>query len=396
MTFVWPHHPNWASAFRHQIAFRTSTWRAQDGSQSRTATRFEPRETFSYQAAALTPDDFEAVRRDMVLRQRQEIVMPRWGRAANLAAAVPAGATEIPVSIVHGWMRPGAELALVSGAAPSHLTGLAEILSVSGATITLTAALPAPHPAGAVVAEAFRGQLAASARFDLPAAQMGVLAVRFDVTPGAAAAAAAGTPGETLGGLEVLTEPPNWGRGVDEDFRVRRETVDPGYGVPANLHPEDTSEVLVRSRLLRTTPAGAVGVEQFFRRHLGAHTAFYAPSEVADFRAASAAQGGLDTLTVAGTAAADLFGGDMHRAISLHTADGSRVVRRVSGAAVSGGNTVVTVTEPWAETLPPSAIRRVGALHRAYFGTDTLTIDWLNQSTAQIDLRVERVKDVWA
>lgn len=389
--FTWPYPPNWDDTFKATYRFKTEVISSFKGKEQRIAQRFEPRVEFEFDAVAL-PREFGAVQRDLHLRQNEEIVMPFWARAVRTTAQINSGTTTLIAPVAKPWMVPGALMCFAHGRAAESI----RITSVSGTSVTLESGVTRDWPVRTLLCEGFPGYLSDRIKQRFRTSRVGELGVTFDATPGATPAPGLSGAQTLLDGLDVFDFPINWADMPTFDHEVIRETVDFGYGVFDHQQPVPFPFTVRETRVNRFNAEDLLRLEQFFRRCRGSQREFYASSGIEDLTAANQLAAGSATLVVEGTAtAAYLQNNTVNRAVHVRTRFGD-LYRQISGVAVSGQNTAITLRTTWGTTISQADIRRVSILNVVRFASDDMTIEWTTPEVGNAKVSLQTLEDHWS
>jgi hypothetical protein len=179
--------------------------------------------------------------------------------------------------------------------------------------------------------------------------------------------------------------PINWARGLDTAFVWPVEQVDFGFGRTTLHRPVDFSARTRGATILAASPAEAEAAVAFFLRQRGRRGTFWLSTLENDLPPVSPLAADSATLTVTGEATAEAYGNSpAHKAVALHLADGRTIYRPVASLAVSGGDSLLTVTANWGEAIPVAQVRACSWLMKARFGSDDLVVEWLTNEVAQM------------
>jgi hypothetical protein len=183
------------------------------------------------------------------------------------------------------------------------------------------------------------------------------LTIRAAVEPGTEPDEDEGSAEATFDGREVfLTKPDRWQAFEIALGQPGRERVDFSMGVFADFHPVAFAQRVWQAQYTACSAAKAETLRAFTARMKGQRGEFFMPTFLADLVVTAPANAGTSTLRVADAGVARDYGDDpVHQAIAVLMADGSWQFRKVASMAVSGDETVLTLSAAWSTTVPISA-----------------------------------------
>lgn len=380
---LWPYSPNWSAGFTIKRSFATDIFDSRDNHEQRRALNVAPRFAVNYRTVVQDAERNEASR---WLRrfQNKPAIIPDFTRWARLTGA--SGASTLTVSPLPPWVGEAQRLALCGAALESVL-----VASVAGTTITLDDPLVGTWGIGAVLRPTFRGLLEgrlSSERMNKAAAQ---ISISLDVYPGGEPPRATGTAWASVGTREVFTPLPDYAGSPSLDYLWPVESVDFKYGRTAQFRPIDTPQNLVEADFNGLDTGATAEVEQFFDRMKGRRTAFYLPSGESD---ASFVASGASSVTVAGADLAQGFAsfdfGAFEYGVAVWLTDGTALYRRIASVAVSGANSVITVTTAWGVGL--TSVARISLMPLVRFASDEMTTTWRSALSSRIRLAFQTVR----
>ena len=122
-----------------------------------------------------------------------------------------------------------------------------------------------------------------------------------------------------------------------------------------------------------------------FYRSYGKQKAFYVESQIAEIGLGQDIVQGGSSFAIRGTEFFSTFADSVvYRWIRFNRRAADPVVKLVSSIDTIGGDTIVTVSTPFAEAVSVSEVYRAGWLLRSRFETDLLTLDWLTDGVAEV------------
>ena len=211
-----------------------------------------------------------------------------------------------------------------------------------------------------------------------------------------------GTPGTSFEDLEVFDFPISWSEGVRVDIEDPRLPVDYEYGRrevlygssfrendPATVVPYDYPTISRRGTVVCDTVDKAIKLQNFFRRHRGMQREFYLPNPQKDFKIVrfQTNMSG-DNLIVAEDFDVNFLRNDfVHQAVCVKN-QGVMAFNRIETIVenATGTRFWLQLESDW--TLPPasSEIRTGSFLDVAHFASDSLTVEWLSDEVAQVQV----------
>jgi hypothetical protein len=330
----------------------------------------------------------------MSYAQNKPFIMPDWTRRSTLASPAVSGGSTIVLADAPSWVFDGRALFLFDGRTRPTPVYVASML---GSTVTLADPLSAAWPAGTIVLPGPVGLLVDEIDNSSPVNGLAVVKVNFKVEPGSEPYVAPPAAPVTYNGFEVCTFRPNWANSLTQNFIYPMEQVDYDRGPVANFFPYDFPSRSRRASFTAMDEAEGREFEEFFDRMKGQRGEFYMPTGVNDLPPLSDLASGTATLTVADTLAATYYSNSkVFKALAVQMRDGTFHYRLVNSLVPSGGNTVITVNTNWPSTLAASDIVMISWMPVWRFASDTLTMDWLTNSVARLDLPMRTLEQLTA
>lgn len=387
---LWRYQPDWSAGYEVTRSFRTDIFTSRNDTEQRRALRDVPRLAARYRTV-VQDDDRQAANHFLRAWQNKPTAVPDFARYSALTGSSLAGASTLTHASPPAWIAAG-QLLVLCGAELE----LIEVVSVVGATVTLADPLANAWPSGSIIRPAIFGLLTgqlASTRFHRGAAQ---LSVQIDAYPGGEPPEAQGTADTTFNGYEVFTAEPNWAGSPPLNYIWPVEPVDYGIGRTAQFRPIEVAQRLVEAEFTGLAPSAAQAIEQAFLRAKGRRGAFYRPTTEKDFTLAATAASASSTFLHSGTDLADDFGSidyaEEPAAIEVCKTDGTRLHRLITDIAVSGGNSLVTVSSAWPSNLTTSNVARISWMPLVRFASDDLTTAWRSPMSATIRTAFQSVR----
>ena len=389
--FAWPFVPNWRAPFAVTREYRTDTINTRSRREQRRALRTTPRRAFEFEVLLHSADlrEFNGL---MALAQNKPFIMADWSRRAELSVAAILGGATLTFAAIPGWIVAGRALFLYDGAARPQPVIVA---SVAGNVATLTVALLGGWAAGSTVLPGAVGFLSPETTKQRVTSAVATVAVQFSVESASEPATAPPAPAVVFNGREVCLARHNWDEGASVTLNWGAEIVDFQRGAIAYAQPFTFPLETARASFLAATVAEARAFEDLFDRMKGQRGEFYLPSGENDLPPKLGLTGGSATLRIAGTNTALHYNGSaVYVAICVTLRDGSQIYRSVSGIAIDGVDSVVTVTAPWSATVALASIARIAWMPVWRFGSDAMTMEWVTGSVAQLDMALQMLEDL--
>lgn len=376
---VSPLQADWRGSVTETYEFKTEVIEARDGLEQRAALRENPRYTLEHRTLAFKTE-IQRYLGDLVEGQHLPFHVPQGWRRVFLSAAAAAPVSGLSVSEVPFWLVPGRRLVISGGGQVEA----AEVLSITGNTVALAAALRGTFPAGSTVYAAISARAQDGVDFRAETGTIWQGNVVWEQDPAADPWSAPNETVETYEGFEVFTRKPNWRDRPRLSIQQMREIMDAGRGTVAVSTP--TGESQLESRLLFSgfDPATADSLLAFFLRQKGKRGAFWMPTWQQDVPILS----GLGTVTtLAGEDAFFAYSASrvFNTLVARHP-DGSYQVNRIASWATTLGNTSLTMAEPWAAPLTASSLVMWCPMWR--FATDRLEIERVTGTVSEMQFSV--------
>lgn len=394
MAVFLPYVPNWRNGVRDTYEFKTDVFTTRDGSEQRRALRNQSRR--SIEATILLDGERMRSFADAVNRAKdgKVEVADFSAEQAMLTETASAGATVLPIDTTPSWLKDGITCVLMTGRSSQKI----QIDFIDNNAVVLVAPLPKSAAIGAYLLPYVPAQIANSNTLSLYTNQVATAPVRFDVEPGYVVRVpdalpfdetAQGDsvqsfgPAAILFGRYVLLRKPNFLNRPQVQFNLRYETVDYGRGVVKTFTPVPIVSRTLTATYLAMSRADAMAILDIFLRCKGRAGEIYVPTWGSDFPAVLNASDRIVQLP--GTDFYDTYHGDKaHAAVLIRTRSGTLLPREISTMAVSGGNTFVEFHEDLGVTA--SDIEQISWMFVSRFAQDSLTIEWVTNTVANISL----------
>lgn len=371
--------PNWGGGVKIRHEFKTNVITAYDGTETRDAVRQTPRLRVNFDVM-LRHDRARRVMADFIESQVATMAQPLQWRRVELVSSPVLSATIFDVSSVPWWLAEGALVVLSDGVKQEAVT----VAGVAGTTVTIEAGLQQAYTAGDDLFHAYTVRPPDSINLEAQTAKLVTGGVQFDVIPGSDPQSYPVPSYPTFEGRDLFLTKPNWRAGLDFAFSEAPEVSDPGYGAPYVESP--TNRTLVTEKLLFSglDLDAAEALVAFFHRKKGKRTSFWMPTWYRDLEVAVARSAGSATVDFNGEDAHYAYGlgADTHDVLYIAHASGAYQVVRVSSTTLAGGDSRFTLEDTLDEAITTDTF--VCFCPRWRFATDTLDVNWLTDSVAEM------------
>ena len=376
--------PNWRASVTKEISFQTDIVVGRTNREQRRSLRENPRVRIQYTHTAI-PARFQKFIRTFSDNPGQLAAMPDWVSRAEVPGGIVSGTDTFEVAEVRPWMVPGATAYFVDPA--TGATAVHTIDSVAGTSVTIESATSRVWAAGTLIYNTVIGRPDTGVSLSLLSNKAGEAGINFEVDPGRENWPDAGEGALFFAGREVWTTRINWGATPSLVFNQNLIRLDKGRGTIQVRNFDN----IVTERLDVTMTALSVSdvyeIESFYRRHKGRVGEFWRSTYFFDAELALGLQDQDTSAVFHGTDLYDVYAEDpAHVAMEFVLANG-QILRRAIGSwdrDVESDVSTVTFTEPWPGDIAVEEVTRVSWLRLYRFTADTLTIEWLSDTKAQI------------
>lgn len=381
--------PSWpptGQTYRVRYRYLTEVFTSHSGKERRIARRTNPRRSLEF-ASLFSGDQFREFKALLRSGQHLPVMLPEVTRSAVVVTPQSEGATSLELLEVPAWVAPGARM-WAGGFSES-----AEVLTVdevTGTTVSFTSELVHPVPVGAELHPALTGYLAASVAVPRRTNTVASAQIDFTVDPLSEKWDAPGSAEATFNGREVFLRRPNWANPVSMTGSRTEVVVDYGVGPVARYSPVDFGEDTYQATYLNRNREEASALVDFFRRMKGRQGEFYMPTWEPDFVPAGTSTSGSSTMVAEGRGAFDTYSqSTAYDAMFVLLNNGQLLFRRILDVtAAPGGNSQISVSEPWGHLITKDTVVMCGWLPVWRFASDNLTVEWLTNSVANILLNI--------
>lgn len=385
---LWGFPIEWRAGFEEDIAWRTALIVSRDGTEQRIGQRVKPRITYSF-ACTLANDSFRAALNRVAEGQGREFLIPYPREGVALTVDAPVGSTVQTVAEVPSWLTGASQAALVP---PGLSTAeLVDVAAAGGSTVLLDTPLIHAAPAGSKLMQLRSGQFSGGVTLRAITNTVATAGVEFDADPIATPLATYPAAPLTYGGRELWDTAPNWAGGVQHEFQQEHIDLDLDRGPVDAFFPVRYTGRSVQMQYLLRTPDQIDALLGLFYRCRGRQKTFYTPLWASELRPNGNILPGA-TVRFRGRELFDAYADSiMYRKLAFKLPSGL-LYRDVSGMAISGDDTVVTVSE----ALPGitlAELRWCGWLARCRFASDRLSLQWLTDGAAQATITIMTLED---
>jgi hypothetical protein len=352
--------------------FQTNIIMSRQGREQRRALRGNPRRQLEY-STTITGQRWLDYRRFMVRGQRMLVSIAYEARVVTVISALTSNS--FGVDSVPAWLVVGCPLILFKPGGNFFFT---RVFSVVGSTVTITSTAATPIASGTRVYQALFGHLALQLDQANTVTQFGTGKVTFTEDPGLAAADFDIPATTSWNGRECFLFTPNKFEPITITYSTDREDVDFGLGSLTSFDPTGLHQQMFGGTY-GVSVLEAETLRAMFNRMKGQQGEFYMPTFENDLPPFVTATSGTNTLEVAGTDVKSFYQGStifkqlcvfLDEATPISTV----VFNTVSSMALSGGNTVLTLANNWAQDITTSM--KVSWMPVWRFATDMLQMTW--------------------
>lgn len=369
---LWPIPPNWAQGVNETLEWLTSVADSPAGVEQRMSLRTHPRRRIDY--SALVTDTDRAFFDNLVSAAGSSVfLLPLWFDRFELTAQLNAGSTTVfMTTAVHEYVAGGSAVAVFGpGPRDNEIVGVNTVLADR---ITLVAPTASNWPIGTVLhpltAARLQEQPKASRRSD----RVWDVTLSFTASRYNPWATTLWTP-TTYRSYPVLTTAPDDVAARQTEFQRIMEVIDSGF---AEVLHVDTAGAGLRRQAHAWMTHGLVENAEF-RAFLyalrGRQKALWLPTFTADFDLVEPVDSADTTLVVARCGFTDIQGVvDNRRDIQISLTNGTVLYRRITGAAIIGGNERLTIDSAVGQDIAIDDIRRISIMSMGRLDGDGVEI----------------------
>lgn len=377
---LWPYRPDLSSPFEIRRAFRTDIITSRSNKEQRRALRDVARVSARY-STVLTGDDLQAAKHHLRAAQNAPVAVPDHSRYVASTGGSSFGGSSLTIGSPPAWVAPGQILILCDGMVEEMVI----VDTVADPTVNLTDTLSNAWPAGSIVRPALFGLLSGRMRAQRLTRGAHRLDVSVQVYPSAEPVEDEGSASVTFNGYDVLLAEADFSSTPGLDYIWPVEQVDYGIGRTAQFRPVEIAQQVIEAEFNGLSASAAAEIEGQFLRSKGMRGAFYRPSGEKDMMLAADVSASTQ-MNVVGTALANDFGsvdyGAIDVAVEICKTDGTRLHRLITGIAVNGGNSRITLSSAITTTVATTA--RISWMPLVRFASDELVTQWRGANAGSI------------
>jgi len=394
MVHAWPFDPAWppsGQAVEDTFSFQTEIITSRSGRESRRARREAPRRAVRH-GLILHGEDLRLYKDILWNWQPQDFVMADIVRRVTLPATLSAGASTFTLGSPAGWMVAGLTLILGTGEDREDREVLT-IDSVAGSVVTLTTAALATWPADTPVYAGLLGNLATSMSADRQTTNVATAEVSFTVRPLSEPARAVSAAPLLLDDREVFLRRPNWLERVASAMSHEVDILDYGVGPIYRYAPVPFGQEITGATYLGRNVAEVDDILDVFFRMRGRQGELWMPTWEPDFLLRGTSSAGSSTVRVKGPRVAEMYAASAtHRAIFALREDGSVALHKTASITAvndgQGNDSLINLITPLTQDLSSTITVITGWLLLRRFASDSLTVEWLTHSVANLRLNL--------
>lgn len=385
-----PHWPPTGRTYQISYSFKTDIYTSHSGKEQRIAQRTSPRKSLEHQVL-LTHDTLRRYKDLTRHGQHLSFMLPEIPRFTFSAAEQGAGSPDMVLQEIPFWL-------LEESTVWVTYLGYVEVRiveSITGNTVRFRSAAVADWPAGTKVHPALTGHLATELAAPRETNAVARLALRFDVTPLSEPITALPAPETMFYGREVFLKRANWANQVTVKSGHDVEELDYGRGPVGRFTPIKFGYETHQAVYLNRNAQEAEDVLNFFRRMRGQQGEFYMPTWEYDFVPA-----GLTSALSTGMLIDDFDFATSYRDSTVYRAmfvmmnSGELLLRKVIQVEQVENGSSILVDEAWGRDFTAADIVMCGWMPAWRLASDTLTVEWLTNSVAQITLNMITLEDL--
>lgn len=388
----WVLEPNWppsGNSYQVSYAFRTQVITSHSGREQRLAMRSSPRKSLEFEIL-VNKDNYRAFKDLSRAEHHKGLLVPEATRFVTTTEE-QTGGTVLELPYVPNWIKAGVTVWLqYFSASEVH-----KVKSVAGNLVTFATLNAAIWPVGTKVHPLLVGYLASELSASKRTNDVATVPVRFDVSPLSEPVIPVPPPATMFNGREVFLKKPNWANSVEGRFGRDVEVLDYDRGPVARFYPVQFGYERQKATYLNKNSAEAQELVDFFYRMRGQQGEFYMPTWEYDFRPEGVVQAVSSGMTVADVDFAEEFRtSTVYRAMFVALADGSVLLRKVTQITPTSTGSVISVDSPWGVTFTADSILMCGWLPVRRLVSDTLVVEWVTNTVAEVTLNMTTLEDL--
>jgi len=391
-----PAWPPSGQPYRVEYSFSTSVSVSRSGKEQRVANRSVPRKSVSYQTH-VTHENFRLFRDSMRYWQHRPWCLPEITRKTASTGVMSVGGNRLRFDELPRWAVPEAQVVLEHDG--DYDIKVIEEIDEDENSVTFKSRSSQFWPVGTLVYPGLTGFMRQEISAPRLTNAVATPAIEFDVRPLSEPVEELDEPEVLLDGREVFLRKPNWANRVEGVFTHEAEVLDYGRGPVHRFAPIVFGTETRTATYLSRDYEEAEQIRQLFFRMKGRQGEFYLPTWEYDFRPKMVMQPTVATLRVDGHEFGNIYGDStVHRALFIQMDDGELLLRKILSiekiSDAFGNDTAITVDGVWGREISEDNVTMMGWLLACRFVSDILTVEWLTNSVANIQLTVMSLEDL--
>lgn len=374
--------PDWSSPVQVSFSYQTDIFTARDGTEQRRALRQTPRRIYSFSALLYGQSGTQI--RSLIRKWAAGFMfLADPTRGQQVSSGLPAGTDRVTLDEIPRWLVAGNYVVM----SELDQAEFRKVASIAGNVVIFSNTSENEWSSQAKVCACLYGRLSANPQMQILTNTVAQLAVMFECQPGTETDTSTGTQGATYDSRELLPFSPQWANPLSNTVIWEREVVDYGFGLTEYYTPTTFG---VDSRQASVLCDGNVqDVIDFFGRMRGQAGEFFATTYQSDMSVVSLNG---TSMVVEGDAVYDFYQDDSPIGfLAVKLVDGSMLYSKITAVSVDGErNSVLTLDSAITAngTLTAAGISSVSWLSLSRFMSDTLSVNYLTDTVATVDIVV--------
>lgn len=318
-------------------------------------------------------------------------VMPDWPSSAVLSETTPLGSDTFTVESTRPWLVEGQAVFVHVGQGKNNEDEffLTNIETVVGNTFTTQAETDRVWPPGTRIYRALSGRISASTNGTILTNNLMEVEINFVVDPGQENFYDPGLPAQMFQGRELFTTEETWANEPDLSWVKDRIVNDVGRGRIQEVSFFEYTPEILQLNFSQFSLDEVFELERFFLRQRGRVGEFWRSARLPDLELVANIEAGQTSIEVQGQDVLEIYGPDPSKvAIELELLDGTRFQRAILAFDSLEGvdTTILNFNEEWDSAIPMELVRRVSWLNVWRLTSDELSVEWITDSVANINL----------
>lgn len=387
--------PTWSSPLRQDIEFKTSISSSLSDREQRQSERYEPRVRMNYPYAAFASGSLvsENSLREF-LRTKSHIVAsgPIWTDFVRVGSDTASGTDLIDVDSFPSWLAPGATIAVYDPNTNVPVLSLVNSIDVGLGQIEILGGLGYDIAADSKI---YRFE---SLWFETPATvsyvtnRVSTTEVSLLIDPTSVTYAVPPAAPKTLAGREVFDTRENWATAPQITYDRVGRSLDYGIGVFQRQADADYTAEVRQLAFVGRSREDSILLRDVFIRARGRQGEFWRPSFTDDMVTKTLPSVGATTIVIEGSYTGSTYiDSEMHRGLRFTTVSGDIEDYTIVGMSFNDltDETYIELGEGWRDVGAVENISRTDWLMVWRFATDTLTIEWVTDEVAQMQMTIQ-------